>query len=576
MKLIEALNFIQANPSGGEPWPVWLCVGFTPLHLETFFKAHLIRLLPGRAVEVRTGLYGDLAGTLQKVAAGGAAAAAVVVEWPDLDPRLGIRQIADWDPESLPGIIAEAKRRLGQLEALASQAAAQCPVAVSLPTLALPPAAYTAPQQASVLELELQAAVIETGLKLTAAGVRVVSAMELNRGTTLAQRHDPRAELSAGFPYQLGHASEMAGALAGILARPTPKKGLITDLDDTLWKGIVGDDGPEAVSWDFDHHSSVHGIYQQTIRSLAKTGVFVGVASKNNREPVEAALARQDLIVPPNDLFPVELGWGPKPDSVARILEAWNIAADAVVFVDDNPMELEHVGQAHPGIECLRFPTNDPAGVLGLCRKLRELFGKSAIGEEDRIRAASRRSAIELEREAPADNEEFLKGLAGVVVYSDGKQEGDGRALELINKTNQFNFNGRRFGEAEWKTYIRDPDTRVLVADYREKYGPLGKIAVVAGRLEAGRFAVDVWVMSCRAFSRRIEFHSLLELFERFQVEEVQVAFQPTARNGPARDFLVSVMPQPPAAGNVCITRAEFEAKCPLLYMNRAMELVND
>ena len=145
----------------------------------------------------------------------------------------------------------------------------------------------------------------------------------------------------------------------------------------------------------------------------------------------------------------------------------------------------------------------------------------------------------------------------------------DGRILELINKTNQFNVNGRRYGEAEWRQYAGEAGTGVLMARYWDKFGELGKIGALSGRLDGAVFRIDTWVLSCRAFSRRIEHHMLKEVFERWQVDEVMVEFQPTERNGPAGELFASLLDGPPPAGPFALTRARFLARCPALYHAR-------
>jgi FkbH-like protein len=170
-------------------------------------------------------------------------------------------------------------------------------------------------------------------------------------------------ELLAGFPYTSAYADSLACSLAEVLWPSPPRKGLITDLDDTLWAGIVGEIGVSGVAWLQESHAQIHGLYQQMLGSLASSGILLAVASKNEQATAEAALARKDLLLDAGALFPVVANWGPKSVSVAEILRTWNIGADAVVFVDDNPMELEEVRTAFPAITCLHFARKDPARV---------------------------------------------------------------------------------------------------------------------------------------------------------------------------------------------------------------------
>jgi FkbH-like protein len=572
MKLIEALAILQNQSAGDRPFHAVLACSYTPLHLLTFLNAHLRQRLPERCVKTRVGLYGDLTGTLRMAGQGPADAVVLALEWPDLDPRLGIRQLGGWDPERLPELAEEAQRRLAQLKALTADLARRTPVVVSLPGLALPPAAFQPGRQQSLLEAELDRLLAQFSAELvTEAGVLVLNPRALDRVSPRGGRHDVKSELASGFPYDLAHADALAGLLAELLVPPAPKKGLITDLDDTLWHGILGDEGVSGVAWDLEHHAQIHGYYQQILRSLARSGVLVGVVSKNDPAIVAQALARPDLLVRGDDLFPLDVSWGPKSEAVARILKAWNIGADSVVFIDDSPMEIEEVRRAHPAMECILFPKEDVAAVYELGYRLRNLFGKSELRPEDRIRAQSLRANQELEQAggAAADMESFLRDAGARLTLSWLRPPMEPRILELINKTNQFNINGRRYGEAEWRAFTERPETEVLLAEYRDKYGPLGKIAVLAGTRREQRFVIVTWVMSCRAFSRRIEHHMLREVFDRHGAAEMEIAFQATERNGPAAEFFIALLQTPLPAGKLVLSREQFTANCPMLYHAR-------
>ena len=124
----------------------------------------------------------------------------------------------------------------------------------------------------------------------------------------------------------------------------------------------------------------------------------------------------------------------------------------------------------------------------------------------------------------------------------------DPRALELVNKTNQFNLNGVRYTEADWKNRLARPGAFLAMVSYRDKFGPLGKIAVLEGRREEETLFIDAWVMSCRAFSRRIEHRCLQTMFEHYAAREILFNFQPTPRNGPLRDFFASIAGGVPSA----------------------------
>jgi FkbH-like protein len=571
MKLLEALKILQENPStGSEELNVFLACGFTPLHLQTFLGAHLREMVPERRICTHTGLFGDCLGNLERLPKSPVNAVAVVVEWDDLDPRLGLRQLGGWRPGIYTDIRKNVDMRLNRfLEAIA-RAATDNPVALCLPTLPFPPISFQPRRQAGGFDLELLECLSTFSTRIAKQrGVRVASQVRLEAESPARERRDVKSELTTGFPYRLPHASTVASFLAQLISAPTPKKGLITDLDDVLWRGILGEVGVRGITWDIDHHSLIHGLYQQLLGSLAETGILIAAASKNECELVEQALRRGDLVVNSRYLFPIEARWSPKSASVGRILQTWNIAADSVVFVDDSPIELAEVKAAYPDIHCLRFPTNDDQEAYNLLGELRDLFGKETILAEDAIRRESLRHAapvLESVAGSGASLDRFLQEAEAELTLDFTKDPADPRAWELVNKTNQFNLNGRRYTEGLWREYLHQADTFLLRAAYRDKFGPLGTIAVLTGRRQPEPCAleIDVWVMSCRAFSRRIEHRCLEQLFQQSGVEQIGFDYQPTPRNGPLQDFFASLLDGPPQPG-FRLTREAFLTHCPPL-----------
>ena len=566
MKLLEALAIDNKTAiDQADTRTFFLACGFTPLHLLTFLKAHLHSYFPGSKIEIETGIFGDLAGNLRRIPAS-ATGAAVIVEWADLDSRLGIRRLGGWSPKVLPDILSSVSSMLGRLELAIAQISS--PVALSLPSLPLPPLAFTAGWQASSFELQLRERLARFAVSVSdRARVRLLNSQRLDRISAPAGRFDAKSDLLTGFPFCQEHTDKLAELLAALLGNAPPKKGLITDLDDTLWKGILGEVGVDGVSWDLAQHSQVHGLYQQFLSALAGRGVLVGVASKNNPALVAQAFERTDLLLPRDHIFPLEVHWSQKSQSVTRILKTWNIAADSVTFVDDSPMELAEVKAAHPGIDCRLFPTSDPAAVLALLDDLRDQFGKSALSEEDQIRRDSLQSSATLERVLEADAntlDDFLRQAGALVTFDFQKHSGDARAFELVNKTNQFNLNGRRYAESDWDCYLQREDTFLGTVSYQDKFGPLGKIAVLLGRRLSPSpcLAIDAWVMSCRAFSRRIEHQCLRRVFEKFQAEELIFDFAETPRNGPLVEFFAGFGSPGP---QFRLTKTVFDQACPEL-----------
>ena len=569
MKLIEALEIARRAGAAPIGKTVFLACGFTPLHLSAFLSAELLLRNPTARPQIRSGVFGDLVGTLERFDPQGIDALFVTIEWSDIDPRLGARSLGGWRVPQMDDIINSARDSLARLQRAILKPSAQVPTVVCTPTLPLPPMFTALQTEESLSEAHLQLAVATFAEQLLREpGIRIVNSQYLDDASPIAGRYDLKSDLSSGFPFTLDHASALGKVLASLIDFPTRKKGLITDLDGTLWSGILGDDGIDGISWDLERKAQMHGLYQQVLASLASSGVLIGVASKNDPAMVKSAFEKRKPLLTENDIFPFEVHWSRKSDSVARILKTWNIASDSVVFIDDSPMEVAEVHAAFPDMECIVFPRTDHRAVWDLLKHLRGQFGKSAVTEEDVLRSDSIRSAqswSEMESAQSLDADNFLKSSEARITFRSGKSASDGRAFELVNKTNQFNLNGKRFSEAEWRKLLDDPRAFLLTASYEDKFGPLGKIAVIIGRTVERQVQVNSWVMSCRAFSRRIEFQCLQHIFDIFKAEEIVFDYEMTARNSPVREFLAALLSVPPVSGS-CLTLEDFSARVPQLF----------
>jgi FkbH-like protein len=578
MNLLDALELLKqpiSEPASDRE--LFLACGFTPLHLKTFLAAHLRLCFPKARIAIGTGLYADLVGNLERLRPSGGLMVCVVVEWADLDPRLGIRSLGGWRSADIPDIVDSTRRQSERLAERIKQLADKAPIYVSTPTLPLPPIFTTRGGQAHHYECQLWdiAASLATSLS-THRRVRLLSSRHLDELSPLARRFDVKAEISSGFPYSLEHASRLAELIAALIQDSPPKKGLITDLDNTLWAGIVGEIGVDRIAWDMAGHAHMYGLYQLFLDSLASAGVLLAAASKNDCALVEQALARNDILLSKENLFPLEVHWKPKSESVGRILEAWNIGPADVVFIDDSPMEVAEVQAVFPQMECIVFPKGNYQAIWDLLRKLRDYFGKEIVSFEDMIRLRSIRAGSTLRSSAPEGGlgaDDFLLKAEAVITFCLAADARDNRAFELVNKTNQFNLNGKRFSESSWLSFLQDPAAFLLTASYEDKYGPLGKVAVVLGKIAGRKIYVSTWVMSCRAFSRRIEHQCLKYLFEKLDADEIVLDYAATPRNGPIQDFFTELLEGAPGPA-LSVRNACFNAKAPALF-HRIVEVAN-
>ncbi len=564
MKLSEALTIVNKSRKKTDFRRFFLVCGFTPLHLKTFLAAHLQCAVADARVEIVTGVYEDIPGALTGIPVG--SEAVVVLEWPDLDPRLGFRRLGGWGPAHTADIASSVRARLKFLGEKIAATADSSSVTLCLPSVPLPPVTCAPTWLLDADTLELSGELNEFALSLARhPSVRVVNSSLAATGDG-ARPFDLKSELQSDFPYTMTYASNLARTIATALVRLQPKKGLITDLDDTLWSGLLGEVGIDGVSWTLDRNAQIHGIYQQLLNSFASSGALIGVASKNEGGLVAKAIEQLDLVADRNNLYPIEANWGPKSGSVRRILERWNIGASDVVFVDDSPMELAEVKSAFPEMECLLFKPVDLGYTYDLFLRLQDLFGKLRISAEDRLRLSSIKGQEQLrdERERSKSEDEFLEGLEAVVTVRFGHDFAEPRPFELVNKTNQFNLNGLRFDFASWKQFSSDPNRYLVVVDYKDKFGPLGIIAVATGTRNAGIFHMDAWVLSCRAFSRRIEHATMDAIFANLAVESIKFQYSATERNTPIQAYLRSILGRNPDE-NSRLSKSDFYKACPPL-----------
>jgi len=547
MKLVEALKILQgAPPTNAEELSVYLACGFLPLHLVTFIEAYLRQRLPDRQIAIETGIYGDLPGNLGKFKGAATCIGVVVFEWADFDSRLGLRSLGGWGPNVLADILINVQLRADSFLELLKDVSSSKSVVISMPSLPLPPVSYHPIEQASLWQLQLIQAVNDFAVSAAVIpNVKILNQWSLEMSSPLAERLDVKSELSSGFPYRTAHASRLAKMLARLIQSSQSKKGLITDLDDTFWRGLLGESGVMGISWSLERHSHIHALYQQLLRALSDSGVLIGVVSKNDPALVLEAFEREDLLMTHGRLFPFEVNWSAKSESVGRILQIWNVSPDSVVFVDDSPLELAEVKSVFPEMECLRFPRDDDQAAYILLEDLRDLFGKEFVFEEDAIRLDSIRSGAELRNQkmnGPSlEADFFLKQLEAELTLNLTYDASDERPLELINKTNQFNLNGKRMSKTELVSRMAAHNAFFLLVSYRDKYGPLGKVAVILGKVDSQRLNIDTWVMSCRAFSQRIEYKCLEYIFDELGISEITFDFKPTVRNRPLQEFLLKV-----------------------------------
>lgn len=343
--------------------------------------------------------------------------------------------------------------------------------------------------------------------------------------------------LASAAPVGGMHLDRAGEALAQLLAPDRPNgdsKVLITDLDNCLWSGIVGEDGPQNVSAFPDGPSFKHFIYQTYLGQLKANGIVLAVASRNDpdlaRKPLELGTMHLHL----SDFVAVEAGYGVKSDSLRKIAETLNVGLESLVMVDDNPVELAEINAALPMVETVRFPEGDD-GLPTFFARLNNLFHRNELTDEDRRRHefyATRSAASECAA-AAGSMTDFLRGLnMKLTIFSRGPETWN-RAIQLINKTNQFNLNGRRWKPEEISQVLNDGGF-LFTGHLSDDIGDHGEVLVLL--LDSQR-VVRAFVMSCRVFQRHAE-HALLASMKPLVPASLFFDYKETERNTPFTMFL--------------------------------------
>ena len=332
----------------------------------------------------------------------------------------------------------------------------------------------------------------------------------------------------------------VARQLAALRGRS--RKCLVLDLDNTLWGGVVGDDGVERLVLGYGSAAGEgYAVFQRYARSLRAGGIVLAVCSKNDHVVAESAFRdHPEMVLKLDDIASFVANWTDKATNLRRIAETLNIGLDALVFFDDNPAERALVRSELPMVAVPEVPA-DPAYYM---RTLEDAgyFEAVSLTSDDLARARqyqdNGRRAQELE--TATDMDSFLRGL-GMTLQIGGLDAGSiVRVTQLINKTNQFNVTTRRYTEAELRAFGDDPANVVMHFRLLDRFGDNGLIGVLLARGTGERMVIDTLLMSCRVLGRGVELAMINELVARAAargIREIAGEYLPSARNGMVADL---------------------------------------
>ena len=366
----------------------------------------------------------------------------------------------------------------------------------------------------------------------------------------VGRRHAANARLAylAKIPWAEAALPEMANEVLRHVRATLgqARKCLVLDLDNTLWGGVLGEDGVWGIQvGDSNGVARAFADFQRVIKSMARRGVILAVCSKNNHgDVVELFETRQDMPLQLRDFAALRINWEHKHVNLQSIAEELNIGLESLVFVDDNPVECEMVRDCLPQVQTILLPT-DPAERPELLRQLGS-FEKFHITSDDINKTAQYRdnAARNASMHASGDLTGFLESLETRLLIEPASERHVPRIHQLFSKTNQFNVTTRRYSVAEIEAFISDPGCHFRVATVSDRFGALGLIALYLIRLDGSIGYIDSFLMSCRAMGRGIETALINELKRELLVDgQLQVLeghYLPTKKNVPARRFFDS------------------------------------
>ena len=311
----------------------------------------------------------------------------------------------------------------------------------------------------------------------------------------LAMSYDVIPEVSLG----------LAKIIKGLLGKN--KKCLVLDLDNTLWGGIIGDDGMEHIEIGHETPTAeAYTAFQEYVLKLKERGVILAVCSKNEEDIAKSGFNHPDSVLHVEDFVSFHANWKPKNINLRIIAEEINIGTDSLVFIDDNPAERQLVRDTMPEVA---VPEVDPVDVFSYIRAIEGagFFEPVTISEDDRKRNESYRGDIQRRslEESMQTYDDFLQSLEMEAEIDDFRSVYYDRIAQLTNKSNQFNLTTRRYTRADIEQMANDQHYVTLYGRLRDKFGDNGLISVVIGEKIDDSLHIRLWLMSCRVLKRGME-----------------------------------------------------------------------
>jgi len=355
--------------------------------------------------------------------------------------------------------------------------------------------------------------------------------------------HDETKWLTARLPIAAGYLLQMAREWMRFIVPLSGRtaKVLVVDLDNTLWGGIIGEDGMNGIRVSSEYPGAAFQALQRALLDLSRKGILLAVCSKNNLDDAMEALEKHPgMLVHAKHFAALRINWTDKSQNLREIAQELNVGIDALAFLDDNPFEREQVRAALPEITVIDLPKNplEYAAAVRNCAA----FERLTLSAEDQQRtemyaAQKQRAGAEQSFQSKEDFFRFLEQEAELEPVSDQTLA---RVAQLTQKTNQFNLTTRRYTETQIAEMAKRPEWHIFSIKVRDRFGDHGLVGVAITHDVGEQCEVDTFLLSCRVIGRTVETVLLAHLAESAAQrgrKRLEGWFLPTKKNAPARDF---------------------------------------
>lgn len=353
---------------------------------------------------------------------------------------------------------------------------------------------------------------------------------------------DNRNYINSDMAFSLNFLPNIAKSIVDIIqaASGAAKKCLILDLDNTLWGGIIGDDGVENIQIGDLEQGKAFTELQYWARELERRGIILAICSKNDEGIAKVPFEKHpDMVLTLDDIAIFVANWDSKVDNIKKIKSFLNIGYDSMVFVDDNPYERGVVKHHLPEVTVPDLP-EDPADYLSYLCGL-NLFETTAYTQDDGKRTVHFHQELkrEVSQSSFTDEKEFLKNLGMTCKIHPFSTFNSPRAAQLLQRSNQFNLRAIRYTEKDIQHFSTSDSHLSWTFSVEDQFGSYGLISLVIGRHEDDELFIDTWVMSCRVLKRGVENLALNEIVDgakNLSVKRIRGEYIPTPKNELVKD----------------------------------------